>query len=487
MKAIKLIITILVIVFINIVLTGFLEITIRRPIIYYEYIFLPIVLILAQKHIYRVFILMGLILLDIIYNLSHLYFFDIFNYIEKLPYLLIAKFNLSFWIYILIGLSLFVWLCNFLIKLFELKLKTLQNKKYTINIIVSVLFFTLIYCIDSLNGSSLIGSQNLDKQFIKISTSNKKEYNIGKSLIKDLYTDFTLYQLGKKEVHEINDFKNINGDSSLSYKYFYNSTGNKEVVIVLESWGVYLNDTLMKDQLAPFFNIDSNKYKFSFEKSFFNGATLQAEARELLNKEGEAYFSVIKHNHCDIKSLIQQKIEHNYTTLAVQGFSGTYSVGAKFKKLIGFQTFKDYKFFHDTLGLPSIYNNQYQSVLDEEVFEYIFDNLNKSTKNFTYCLSINTHLPFHLTKSQKKELEFPKFTNHYKNSFPDQEVLERYYRMSQELARLATLINKSDVDKVLIIGDHAPPYLFKVERNMFAPNLVPAILIEKKMKKNLAH
>ena len=485
MKARMVFITIVIIVLINIILTGFLEITIRRPVIYYEYIFLPIVLILAQKHFFRVFILMGLILLDIIYNLSHLYFFDIFNYIEKLPYLLIAKFNLSFWIYILIGLSLFVWLCNFLIKLFELKLNSLQDKKYTINIIVSVSFFIVVYCIDSLNGSSLIGTNDLGKHVINITTKNKKEYNIGKSLIKELYTDFTLYQLGKKEVHEIDNFKNINGDSSLSYKYFYNSTGNKEVVIVLESWGIYLNDTFLKDQIAPFYKIDSNKYKFSFEKSFFNGATLQAEARELLNKEGEAYFSVIKHNHCDIKGLIQQKIEHNYTTLAVQGFSGTYSVGEKFKKLIGFQTFKDYKFFHDTLGLPSIYNNQYQSVLDEEVFNYIFDNLKKTTKNFTYCLSINTHLPFRLTKSQKKEPAFQKFTNHYKNSFPSQEVLERYYRMNQELASLANLINNSDVDKVLIIGDHAPPYLFKVERNMFVPNLVPAILIERKNQTKL--
>ena len=103
MKYVKEFPIIVIIVLINIVLNGFLEIAISRPIIYYEYIFLPIVLIIVDKHIYRTIILIGLILLDILYNLSHLYFFDIFNYIEQLPYLLIAKFNLSFWIYILIG------------------------------------------------------------------------------------------------------------------------------------------------------------------------------------------------------------------------------------------------------------------------------------------------------------------------------------------------------------------------------------------------
>jgi len=98
MKIFNVLITIFILLIINIVLTGFLEVTINRPIIYYEYIFLPLLLIMAPKHIYRVLILIGLILLDLIYNLSHLYYFDIFNYIEKLPYLLIAKFGIGFWV-----------------------------------------------------------------------------------------------------------------------------------------------------------------------------------------------------------------------------------------------------------------------------------------------------------------------------------------------------------------------------------------------------
>ena len=207
---------------------------------------------------------------------------------------------------------------------------------------------------------------------------------------------------------------------------------------------------------------------------------MQAESRELLNKEGEAYFSVINHNKCDIKSLIKKKVEQKYKTLAVQPFDGTYSVGAKFKKLIGFETFRDYKFFHDSLKLKTIFNNQYQSVLDEEVFTYIFENLKKSTKNFTYCLSINTHLPFHLTKEQKNDTAFIKFREIYKNKFPNEDVLGMYYRMNQELISIAILINKTDVDKVLIIGDHAPPYIFKNERNLFATDNVPSILIVKR-------
>ncbi|MEI7589348.1 MAG: hypothetical protein WCJ68_07620, partial [Chitinophagia bacterium] len=93
---------------------------------------------------------------------------------------------------------------------------------------------------------------------------------------------------------------------------------------------------------------------------------------------------------------------------------------------------------------------------------------------------INTHLPFRLTNKQKQDPDFLKFTSVYKNKFPTEQSLDRYFRMSKELSNLASLINKSDVDKVLIIGDHPPPFIYKVERNLFLPNIVPAIIIEKR-------
>lgn len=478
MKIIKITVTVFIILLINLVLTGFLEVTIKRPIIYYEYAILPFVLLLANKHSYRTIILIGLILLDLVYNLSHLYYFDLFNYIEKIPYLFISNFNIQFWLILALSLFILVWFCNFLITLFEKNLEKL-DKKYTINLFLSVSFLLLIYIIDTLNGSSLIGTLDNGKHIINITTKNKQEYNIGKSLLKDIYTDYTLFRLGKKEVHELADFKNINSDSSLSYKYFYNSTGNKEFIIVLESWGLYLNDTLLNNQIEPFYKIDTSRFKVKFEKSYFDGATVQAESRELLNKEGEAYFSVINHNKCDIKSLIKKKGEQNYKTLAVQPFLGTYSVGAKFKKLIGFETFKDYSFFHDTLGLPTVYNNQYTAVKDEDVFSWIFKNAANSAKTFTYCLTINTHLPFHLKQRIIKDPDYNKFYEKYNHSFPSTQTLKRYFRLTQELKYLADLINKSDVDRVLIIGDHAPPFLFKNERMLFSSTYVPALIIEK--------
>ena len=480
MKNIKVFYTVLVILFINIALTGFLTITVKRPVIYYEYLFLPVVLIVLRKHYLRTALVMGLILLDLLFNVSHLYYFDVFNYLEKLPSLFISNFSVLFWMGLIVSLILFGMLCNYLVRLFENKINGHEQKSLRLNLLLSVSLFLIVYCIDGLNGSTVFDFGHKEHPKVHFRINSRAPINIGKSLIKDIYTDFNLYETGKKPVSEIPDFKNINNDSSFAYKYFYHSNGKKEVVIVMESWGLLLNDALRNTQLSPFYAIDSNRFKVIFEKSYFDGATVQAESRELLNKEGEAYFSVINHNQCDIVSLVQKKVAKNYQTIAVQSFPGSYSLGSKFKKTIGFQEFKDYSYFHDTLHLRNSWTNHYTSVKDEMVFDYIFDKDAKPQKTFTYCLTINTHLPFALSRKEKSKETFKQFYQNYKGMFPSDQTLERYYRMNQQLSYLAALINKSDVDRVLIIGDHAPPFIFKEERKLFSPNYVPAMIIVKK-------
>jgi len=469
-KNLKLFLTILIILLINITLTGFLLVSVKRPLIYYEYLFLPVVLILAAKHLYRTIILIGLTLLDIIYNVSHVYFFDLFNYVEKLPSLLITKFSILFWVGIVFSLSLFILLCHFLIILFEKKLAQFKTNMLIPNILLSCFLFLVVYGIDFLNGDTLM---------------SKKPYgygqlNIGKSIIKDVYDDFGVFKKGRKKVHELSDFKNINSDSSLAYKYFYNSTENNEVLVMIESWGLMENETLRSLQLLPFTQLDTSKYSVRFEKSYFGGGTTPAESRELLNKEGEGYYAVINHNSCDIKSLIQRKNELHYYTSAVQSFSTSYSLGQKFREILGFKNIKGYTYFHDTLKLPQNFNNHYEAVDDEAVFSYIFKNQSKNLKSFTYCLTINTHLPFVLSKEQKVETGFQQIHSTYGSLFPSEETMQRYYRMNQELKYLAALISKNDVDKVLIIGDHAPPFVFNSERDFFSSEYVPALIIEKK-------
>lgn len=445
-------------------------ISVKRPIIYYEYLFLPVVLILVRKRLYRIAILIGLILLDIVYNLSHLYFFDLFNYLEKLPSLFISKFQIYFLIVFIIAFSLFIVLCLLLVILFEKKLVYFSKNRLVSNLLLSCILFVMVYGVDFFKGVTMIGKKPYDVAHL----------NIGKSLIKDVYHDYGVFKKGRKKVHELADFKNINSDSSLAYKYFYNSNYNNEMLVMLESWGLMENEILRSLQILPFIQLDTSKYMVRFEKSYFTGGTTHAESRELLNKESEAYYSVINRNSCDIKSLIQRKNDLQYYTSAVQSFSTSYSLGQKFREIVGFKNIKGYTYFHDTLRLPLNYNNHYQAVDDEDVFSYVFKNQSKMFKSFTYCLTINTHLPLVLSNDQKTEPGFQKIRSTYASLFPSEESIESYYRINQELKRLAETIVKSDMDMVLIIGDHPPPFVLNSEREAFSSVYVPAIIIKKR-------
>jgi len=116
--------TAIILISINLILTGFLQITITRPIIYYEYLVLPFILIRLNNKISRVIILMGLIFTDITFNLAHLYYFDVFNYFQKLPFLFKSSFNFLFWIILIISLTCFFLISNYLLnikKIFKFK------------------------------------------------------------------------------------------------------------------------------------------------------------------------------------------------------------------------------------------------------------------------------------------------------------------------------------------------------------------------------
>lgn len=470
MKNSKLLIAIFIIIILNIALASILKVSFSRPLVYYEYIFLPVVLMIASKHLFRVIILIGLILVEFLYHLSHIYYFNVFNYLEKIPSLFTSDFSVFFWIIVLFILILFIWTCNYVVTVFEHKLIPFKKRQFLISVLLTTLVFCLLYIMDSLNGGTILVAK----------ANGKNHINIGKSLIREVLIDFSMFERGTKQVHELADFKNIDNDSSLSYKYFYNSKGNKEVLIIMESWGVLKNDFLRNLQFRPFTQLDSTQYKVKFELSNFDGGTSQAESRELLNKEGEAYYSVMHNNACDIKNLIQRKNEQLYQTIAIQSFPGSYSFGNRFRKILGFETIKDYSFFHDTLGFPKNYNNHYPSNNDELLFKYILQNNSNLSKSFTYCLTINTHLPFTLTREQKNDTSFQRFSAAYGFMFPTEETKQTCYRLDQELKYLAELVNKNKVDRMLIIGDHAPPFLLEKEKNFFSQTHVPAILIERK-------
>ena len=146
-------------------------------------------------------------------------------------------------------------------------------------------------------------------------------------------------------------------------------------MIILESWGLDNNVQERLEQLRPIILLNNNGYSVNLDSSLFYGGTSQAEVRELYNKSGEAYFSVIQHGISDIKGIAQFKKISGYNAIALQSFSGFYSNGYHFLNSSGFNQIKEFSFFKN--GFAINYNNHYISVNDQVVFDYGIKQLSK--------------------------------------------------------------------------------------------------------------
>lgn len=76
-------------------------------------------------------------------------------------------------------------------------------------------------------------------------------------------------------------------------------------------------------------------------------------------------------------------------------------------------------------------------------------------------------MPFH-TQDGKSELE------------------SQYDRIKEQFTYLAKLLKKYPVDKLVIVGDHPPPFLTETERSHYASRFVPALIIERMPDKKIS-
>ena len=56
----------------------------------------------------------------------------------------------------------------------------------------------------------------------------------------------------------------------------------------------------------------------------------------------------------------------------------------------------------------------------------------------------------------------------------------QYKRVQEQFKHLAYLLNKFRMDKVVIVGDHPPPFMYNTERNLYLKDFVPAFIITSK-------
>jgi hypothetical protein len=432
----------------NLLLGAFNLLYLGRPIVYYEYLLIPLLFSFSSRYYYRVIVLLGLVFSDLLISISKIYYFDTFNFLQKFSSIFISNFSLKIWLVVIASALLIFILIHLIVKKSVVVSIASTKKDKKFGLIFFVASFSIIFLFDSLFGSSSL----------QFKPNGKFNANISQSIIRQYMRDAKVYFKKYLLVSKIENFKNLDNKNSITYQYLLNDTSSKQALIIFESWGLHNNLQKRMEQIKPILMLSNIGYTVHLDSSLFFGGTSQAEARELFNKSGEAYYSIIQHGFSNINGIAQQKKDAGYNTIALQSFSGFYSSGYHFRKAAGFNSIKDFSFFRQLA--PTNYSNHYISVNDEAVFDYGFKKLSNQNKAFLYILTINTHLPFH-TQTGMSELE------------------SQYQRIKQQFSFLANLLKKYPVNKLVIVGDHPPPFLTEFERSHYATKYVPALIIQK--------
>ena len=191
--------------------------------------------------------------------LPHVYFFNLFSFYSRINYFIFNP--LKFIEYGFIVLIAIVILYYF--NLFQYKLLSKINPRKYLIIFIVVLFFLKL----------ILGSFNFSNKQISITIINQNLYQL-------YFSDYKNYKLGGNKIisYQCSDVNNL----SPTIKFMYNNSSKKELLLIIESWGILENDKNQKlyiDYINNLFfeNVKlSENYNLSYSETCFNGNTSAA-------------------------------------------------------------------------------------------------------------------------------------------------------------------------------------------------------------------
>ncbi|MBN8837253.1 MAG: hypothetical protein J0I09_08345 [Sphingobacteriia bacterium] len=433
----------------------------QRPLFLIEYNILLLLLVFRLPFVLYVLSFLLLFAFDLLVYQSSLFYFTPIEALQNLRYL---KFHHSFGLIIISALLVAAFLGAMLYVVY---------KQYICKVSAMNFFVYCIIILALLTGSDVLNGTNTnmlnDKKFSRI--------NICGSSVMFIYNLEKMYMVSDEKP------KTFFQQGSAAQNFFVGTgvkadSSNKELIIIVESWGLlkqfpYVNFFKKYDSAL------TSNYKIHFDSTEFNGSTTNAELREFLNQLGAYNYYLNKHSCYADSSLFDKKAKQGYLTIGVHSFSKYMFKRNVWWKNIGIQN----SYFKEELqrkgGITETdKDGAFSGVYDERAFDFLNKESAKYSKVFAYLLTVNTHLPYFRKDSllQNTNTAFVKSVLEY-NAI----VRPQLIRVFNEVDYFITKIAKEKFwDKVLIVGDHAPPYISEQNRTFFNQQYVPYIQLSKK-------
>ena len=434
-----------------------------RPPFIYDYLLLFLLIGLNTPNIITWLLYILIFLLDLASIFSKIYLFNLADFLKSLKYF--SNYNINFNQIIQAFIVIALIVCLYYI------LKKIKNilQFDSKSILFSFGIFTSILLLDNINGSSRFLPYNSSRNFYNGNFAgcngillylNIKNQNFNSSV-----------PLKKSTI----------GESS-TYKYFKNDSIGNQMVIIVESFGL-LNDSNIRNS---FQNAISEKFKdrnwiCKWGKARFAGGTTKSELRELFNSEGD-YRYLIDPKHAEIiNNIFKIKKNQGYHTSAIHSFKGNMFERQLWWKNIGVENIYFSEDVQNELNFKKKlnYDTPFISVNDEDAFNYIQNKASKDKKEFLYLLTENGHLPFK-GKNITSIIEGDFYP--IKMGGMSEEGINQHKRIWAFLNYVAENLNKNKIQKVLIVGDHMPPFTNKIDRAFYNDQYVPYLEVELNQK-----
>lgn len=251
------------------------------------------------------------------------------------------------------------------------------------------------------------------------------------------------------------------------------------MLIIVESFGLIVDSSKRKVFQKSISSVFEKYYwKTNWGNIPFSGSTTNAELRELLNCFGDYRFFNRPNNAKKFQSIFQIKKKQGYHISAIHSFTGNMFERSTWWKNIGADDvyFKEDLQNSSNFKIDLNFDTPFISVNDEDAFDFIQEKARIGGKHFTYILTENSHLPF---KSIVKIPTLDNLFNIDKEAVLSEEAKNQNKRITSFLIYIAKNLDSCKFQKILIVGDHIPPFFKKNDRSFYCNDHVPYLILTK--------
>lgn len=271
--------------------------------------------------------------------------------------------------------------------------------------------------------------------------------------------------------------KDIELLGSAAKKIFLEAPGSgsatKEALILVESWGLFTNNDLLRDVMQPLNDLSKeNKYTVKVGTNRYKYLTQAGEFRELTGYVFHYY--QVKDSWVKENSLLVKKQQQGYHVVGVHGNTSRFYQRNIIWPVLGMQEMYFLEEF-EKLNMPMCGHKAFRGVCDTAINTWLLNTMNRQPqkKEFYYWVTLTTHLPL----VEVHDEGYQKFANKFKGLGITETIMQLAYQQQQLFKDLAGKLSEPGAPKahILLVGDHAPPVIDPAERRLYNEQFIPYV------------